>query len=108
MNLGKPDGFCNNGVCYKGRRLQSGFRHPVTSLKAGPPAASSYAGPLLFNTAAFGLLALYGTLVKIWIANINSSLVVTTDVYTYIGTVAEVINEDLPRAVWVTIADKDA
>lgn len=32
----------------------------------------------------------------------------TTDVYTYINTVAEVINEGLPRAVWVTIADKEA
>ncbi|CEL11978.1 hypothetical protein ASPCAL15072 [Aspergillus calidoustus] len=69
---------------------------------------TSYAGALLFNTAALILPALYGTLVKIWIANINSSLVVTTDVYTYLGTVAEVINEGLPRAVWVTIADKDA
>ncbi|KAJ0413063.1 hypothetical protein BJY00DRAFT_320167 [Aspergillus carlsbadensis] len=67
-----------------------------------------YAGALLFNTAAFILPALYGTLVKTWIANMNSSLVVTTDVYMYIGTVAEVINEGLPRAVWVTIADKDA
>ncbi|QQK42133.1 transmembrane protein, putative [Penicillium digitatum] len=47
-----------------------------------------------------------GTLVKIWIANIDSTLVVTTDVYTYIGTVAEVLNECLPRAVWVTIADQ--
>ncbi|EKV13841.1 hypothetical protein PDIG_35850 [Penicillium digitatum PHI26] len=46
------------------------------------------------------------TLVKIWIANIDSTLVVTTDVYTYIGTVAEVLNECLPRAVWVTIADQ--
>ncbi|KAL2783309.1 hypothetical protein BJX66DRAFT_132182 [Aspergillus keveii] len=69
---------------------------------------SNYTGALLFNTAAFILPALYGTLVKIWVANINSSLVVTTDVYTYIGTVAEVINEGLPRAVWVTIANKEA
>jgi Na+-driven multidrug efflux pump len=53
------------------------------------------------------LPALYNTLVKIWVADIDSSLVVTTDVYTYIGTIAEVINEGLPRAVWVTIADKD-
>ncbi|KAL3440383.1 hypothetical protein BJX65DRAFT_316687 [Aspergillus insuetus] len=66
---------------------------------------SNYTGALLFNTAAFILPALYGTLVKIWVANINSSLVVTTDIYTYIGTVTEVINEGLPRAVWVTIAD---
>ncbi|KAL4898831.1 hypothetical protein BDW74DRAFT_164378 [Aspergillus multicolor] len=69
---------------------------------------SSYVGALLFNIAAFILPALYSTLVKIWIANIDSSLVVTTDVYTYIGTVAEVLNEGLPRAVWVTIADKEA
>ncbi|RDW72737.1 uncharacterized protein DSM5745_07909 [Aspergillus mulundensis] len=69
---------------------------------------SSYTGALLFNVAAFILPALYSTLVKIWIANIDSSLVVTTDVYTYIGTVAEVLNEGLPRAVWVTIADKEA
>lgn len=32
----------------------------------------------------------------------------TTDVYTYIGVVAEVLNEGLPRAVWVTIADRKA
>ncbi|BCS17463.1 uncharacterized protein APUU_10291S [Aspergillus puulaauensis] len=69
---------------------------------------SSYAGALFFNTGAFILPALYNTLVKIWIANINSSLVATTDIYTYIGTVAEVLNEGLPRAVWVTIADKEA
>ncbi|EAW16715.1 uncharacterized protein NFIA_060710 [Aspergillus fischeri NRRL 181] len=67
-----------------------------------------YTGAFLFNTAAFILPALYSTLVKIWIANIDSSLVVTTDVYTYINTVAEVINEGLPRAVWVTIADTEA
>ncbi|KAL4783692.1 hypothetical protein BJX76DRAFT_329145 [Aspergillus varians] len=69
---------------------------------------SNYTGALLFNTAAFILPALYSTLVKIWIAKIDSSLVVTTDVYTYINTVAEVINEGLPRAVWVTIADTEA
>ncbi|KAL4935808.1 hypothetical protein BDV06DRAFT_233934 [Aspergillus oleicola] len=69
---------------------------------------SNYSGALLFNTAAFILPALYSTLVKIWIAKIDSSLVVTTDVYTYINTVAEVINEGLPRAVWVTIADTEA
>lgn len=65
-------------------------------------------GALLFNTGAFFLPALYSTLVKIWVANIDPSLVVTTDVYTYIGTIAEVLNEGLPRAVWVTIADKEA
>ncbi|KAL4952204.1 hypothetical protein BDW69DRAFT_200910 [Aspergillus filifer] len=69
---------------------------------------SSYIGALLFNIASFILPALYSTLVKIWIANIDSSLVVTTDVYTYVGTVAEVLNEGLPRAVWTTIANKEA
>jgi Na+-driven multidrug efflux pump len=66
----------------------------------------SYAGTLLFNTGAFILPAFYSTLVKLWVANINSSLVVTTDVYAYIGTITEVLNEGLPGAVWVTITDK--
>ncbi|KAH6686836.1 hypothetical protein F5X68DRAFT_232169 [Plectosphaerella plurivora] len=67
---------------------------------------SEYTGALLFNLAAFILPALYGTLVKLWIASIDSSLVITTDVYTYIGVVAEVLNEGLPRAAWVIIGDK--
>ncbi|ERF76965.1 hypothetical protein EPUS_02677 [Endocarpon pusillum Z07020] len=57
---------------------------------------------------AFLLPALYGTLLKLWIANIDASRVVTTDVYTYIGTVAEVLNEGLPRAAWVIIGDKSS
>ncbi|KAK5675415.1 hypothetical protein LTS10_011857 [Elasticomyces elasticus] len=65
-----------------------------------------YSGTLLFNIAAFVLPALYGTLSKLWIANIDSSLVVTTDAYTYIGVVAEVLNEGLPRAAWLVIGDK--
>ncbi|KAB8304146.1 hypothetical protein EYC80_003566 [Monilinia laxa] len=35
-----------------------------------------------------------------------SHRVVTTDVYTYIGVIVEVLNEGLPRAVWVIIADE--
>lgn len=35
-------------------------------------------------------------------------MVVTTDAYTYINTVTEVINEGLPRAVFVIIGDKDS
>ncbi|KAI1504745.1 hypothetical protein F5X99DRAFT_370870 [Biscogniauxia marginata] len=65
-----------------------------------------YAGALLFNAAAFLLPALYSTLSKLWVANIDSSFVVTTDVYTYIGVVIEVLNEGLPRAAWVIIGDK--
>ena len=65
-----------------------------------------YAGSLIFNIAAFALPALYATLSKLWVANIDSSLVVTTDAYTYIGVVAEVLNEGLPRAAWNVIGDK--
>lgn len=35
----------------------------------------------------------------------TSSMVVTTDVYTYIGVVAEVLNEGLPRASYLIIGD---
>lgn len=66
----------------------------------------AYTGALLLNLVSFILPALYGTLSKLWVANIDSSLVVTTDAYTYIGVVAEVINEGLPRAAWVIIGDK--
>lgn len=59
-----------------------------------------------FNLCAFILPALYGTLSKLWVANIDSSMVVTTDVYTYIGVVAEVLNEGLPRASWLIIGDR--
>ena len=55
---------------------------------------------------AFLLPALYGTLSKLWVANIDSSLVATTDSYTYIGVVSEVVNEGLPRAAWLIIGDK--
>ncbi|KAM3086136.1 hypothetical protein ACMFMG_000276 [Clarireedia jacksonii] len=65
-----------------------------------------YPGSLLFNIGAFILPALYGTLSKLWIANIDSSKVVTTDSYTYIGVIVEVLNEGLPRAAWVIIGDK--
>ena len=65
-----------------------------------------YLGALFFNTAAFILPALYSTLSKLWVANIDSSMVVTTDVYTYIGVIAEVLNEGLPRAAWTIIGDK--
>jgi Na+-driven multidrug efflux pump len=65
-----------------------------------------YFGSLAFNIAAFILPALYGTLAKLWVANIDSSMVVTTDVYTYLNTAAEAINEGLPRAAWVIIGDK--
>lgn len=67
-----------------------------------------YFGALLCNLAAFILPALYGTLSKLWIANIDSSMVVTSDVYTYMGTISEVINEGLPRAAWVIIGDKSS
>ncbi|KAF2787356.1 hypothetical protein K505DRAFT_257896 [Melanomma pulvis-pyrius CBS 109.77] len=68
----------------------------------------TYTGALLFNICAFVLPALYSTLSKLWVANIDSSMVVTTDAYTYIGVVAEVLNEGLPRAAWLIIGDKSS
>ena len=67
---------------------------------------TGYNGTLLFNIGAFILPALYATLSKLWVANIDSSMVATTDAYTYIGVVAEVLNEGLPRAAWNIIADR--
>jgi Na+-driven multidrug efflux pump len=49
---------------------------------------------------------MYGTLSKLWVANLDSSHVVTTDVYTYIGVVANVLNDGLPRAAWLIVGDK--
>ena len=72
---------------------------------AEPWSRSTYTGSLLFNLGAFILPALYATLSKLWVANIDSSMVVTTDAYTYIGVVAEVLNEGLPRATWNVIGD---
>ncbi|KAL6704261.1 hypothetical protein ACN47E_008429 [Coniothyrium glycines] len=66
----------------------------------------TYAGALGFNICAFVLPALYGTLSKLWVANIDAAMVVTTDTYTYIGVVAEVLNEGLPRASYLVIGDK--
>lgn len=68
----------------------------------------SYPGALLFNICTFILPALYGTLSKLWIAQIDSKMVVTTDTYTYINVVTEVINEGLPRAAFVLIGDRDS
>ncbi|CAE6437833.1 unnamed protein product [Rhizoctonia solani] len=66
---------------------------------------NTFTGALLFNFLAFILPALYDTLVKIWISKIDSSLVVTTDSYTYISTIVEVLNEGLPRAAYLVIGD---
>lgn len=60
----------------------------------------------MFNILAFLLPALYGTLDKLWIANIDPSQVVTTDIYTYIGVIVEVLDDGLPRSAWLIIGDK--
>ena len=39
-------------------------------------------------------------------AQLDSSKVVTTDVYTYIGVIVEVLNEGLPRSAFLIIGDK--
>ncbi|KAG9229766.1 hypothetical protein BJ875DRAFT_177525 [Amylocarpus encephaloides] len=65
----------------------------------------TYWGSLAWNFLAFLLPALYSTLSKLWVANIDSDLVATTDSYTYMSTIAEVINEGLPRTAWLIIGD---
>ncbi|KAK4998554.1 hypothetical protein LTR66_002225 [Elasticomyces elasticus] len=72
----------------------------------GAFSSRKYTGAFAFNICAFLLPALYSTLSKLWIANIDSSMVVTTDAYTYIGVIAEVLNEGLPRAAWNVIGDE--
>jgi len=67
-----------------------------------------YFGSFLFNIATFLLPAVYGTLSKLWVAQIDGSMVATTDAYTYIGIFAEVINEGLPRGVFVVIGDRSS
>ncbi|OQD93116.1 hypothetical protein PENSOL_c035G05025 [Penicillium solitum] len=66
----------------------------------------TYFGSFLFNLGAFALPALYSTLSKLWVANINAKQVVTTDIYTYIGVIVEALNEGLPRSAWLVIGDK--
>jgi hypothetical protein len=65
-------------------------------------------GALLYNFAGLILPDLYGTLSELWVARIDSSMVVTVYSYTYIGVVAEVINKGLPRAAWMIIGDKSS
>ncbi|KAL8642377.1 MAG: hypothetical protein Q9228_000930 [Teloschistes exilis] len=87
-----------------------GDRSHLTRLSWNEPRSyvnrATFQGSLLFNLFTFLLPALYGTLDKFWIANINPSLVVTTDVYTYIGVIVEVLNDGLPRSAWLIIGDK--
>ncbi|KAF1991697.1 hypothetical protein K402DRAFT_409807 [Aulographum hederae CBS 113979] len=75
---------------------------------APPWSRRRYSGAVLFNIGAFVLPALYATLSKLWVANIDSSSVVITDAYTYMGVVVEVINEGLPRASWLIIGDQSS
>ncbi|KAI9867674.1 MAG: hypothetical protein M1813_008474, partial [Trichoglossum hirsutum] len=79
----------------------------VKALESVPLIVANYLGSLVFNLAAFALPALYSTLSKPRVAHIDSSLIVTTDVYTYISIVANVLNDGLPRAAWLIIGDKD-
>ncbi|KAK3386375.1 hypothetical protein B0T20DRAFT_449231 [Sordaria brevicollis] len=79
---------------------------PKTGHRKLIPSRDTYWGSLTYNVLAFLLPALYGTLSKLWIAQIDSSSVVLTDVYTYISVIAEVLNEGLPRIAWLIIGNK--
>ncbi|KAF4342873.1 hypothetical protein FBEOM_3162 [Fusarium beomiforme] len=60
------------------------------------PENISQDGSLLFNLASFILPALYGTLSKLWVASIDSSMVVLTDAYTYMNTASEAVTWEAP------------
>ncbi|KAH0366943.1 hypothetical protein KCU65_g4920, partial [Aureobasidium melanogenum] len=96
----------NDGIIVGTTTLSQSQEEQHTDAMRRPWSRRSYTGTLAFNICAFILPALYGTLSKLWVANIDSSMVVTTDAYTYIGVVAEVINEGLPRASWLIIGDR--
>ena len=61
---------------------------------------------MIFNFATFALPALYSTISKLWIANIDPSQVVTSDTYTYISVIAQVLNDGLPRSAWLIVGDR--
>ncbi|KAI8815837.1 uncharacterized protein EV422DRAFT_623934 [Fimicolochytrium jonesii] len=68
---------------------------------------ATYYGAVLINFLTLLLPALYGTLSKLWIAQLAPSQVVTTDIYTYVGVVTEVVNEGLSRVAFNVIGDKE-
>ncbi|KAJ5235460.1 uncharacterized protein N7469_004628 [Penicillium citrinum] len=57
-----------------------------------------FIGSTIVNLLAFAPPAVYSTLSKLWVAKLSSSEVVTTDVYTYIGIIVEVLNDGIPRS----------
>ncbi|RCI13925.1 hypothetical protein L249_8144 [Ophiocordyceps polyrhachis-furcata BCC 54312] len=73
-----------------------------------PGSFNTYTRAFLVNNLSFILPALYSSLVKLWIARIDPAMVATTDVFTYISVIAEVLNEGLPRASWSTIGDSSS
>lgn len=57
----------------------SGGKNSKMRLRSLRRPRDRYTGALVFNFASFVLPALYATLSKLWVANIDSSLVVTTE-----------------------------
>ncbi|KAJ3082337.1 hypothetical protein HK102_001774 [Quaeritorhiza haematococci] len=66
---------------------------------------ATFQGHVFFNAVTFLLPAIYATLSKLWVAQLDSSSVVTTDAYVYVGIFAEVVNGGLPRAAYLIIGD---
>ncbi|KAJ5475571.1 hypothetical protein N7539_007858 [Penicillium diatomitis] len=82
----------------------SGHEAPGTSrLKFWSRKRQDFFNKLMENQEMSELI----TLSKLWVANIDSSLVVLTDIYTYIGIISEVLNEAFPRSAWNVIGDSN-
>jgi len=59
---------------------------PIVGLPISKPwwSRERFPGAALFNFGTFVLPAVYETLAKLWVAKIDSSMVATTEVYTYV------------------------
>ncbi|KAJ5100002.1 hypothetical protein N7532_007003 [Penicillium argentinense] len=68
----------------------------------------SFIRSAIINLLAFAPPAVYSTLSKLWVAKLSSGEVVTTDVYTYIDIILEVLNDGIPRSAWLNIGDKSS
>ncbi|KAF8428542.1 hypothetical protein EV426DRAFT_275687 [Tirmania nivea] len=65
-----------------------------------------FTGSVLFNVFTFLLPAIYMTMAKLWVSQLDSKMVVATDIYAYIHTIVEILNEGLPKVSYLIIADK--
>ncbi|RPB26904.1 hypothetical protein L211DRAFT_860885 [Terfezia boudieri ATCC MYA-4762] len=67
-----------------------------------------FTGSVLFNIFTFLLPAVYMTMAKLWVSQLDPRLVVATDTYAYMHVFVEILNEGLPKVSYLIIADKSS